>query len=233
MFECNFNDLSEGQIDGQTGWDVFDKIKDSSAFSVATEVGTTETIEDKALIVKASGETVRCVTDEPVRWLRKQTARIEFDFRVVVPSGKIDENKPVMVLLLGNSVLNEKGRWEMRLGVTTNGVWKLTAALPDEASQTIPVEKFNFTSGESTMISDWLHCVVEVQKLSASDSFKSSVCIQDKSGQTIGGVICSDIDKDKVTRAMWNLSRLHAGFLASTEIHGLTCVDNFMLTTDP
>ena len=73
--ECAFNDLSDGAVDGQPGWNVFDKVKNSSACSVASGVGTTEAAEDKALVVKKSSSSIRCVTDEAVRWLRKQTDR--------------------------------------------------------------------------------------------------------------------------------------------------------------
>ncbi len=232
-FECNFNNLAEGQIDGQPGWEVFDKVKDSSALSVATEVGTTEATQDKALIVKSSNESIRCITDEPIRWLRKQTASVEFDFRVVVPKGKVEENRSAMVLLLGNSVLNEKASWMVHLDATTNGTWQLIAALPDEASQSIPVEKLAFTEMESTLVSGWLHCIVSVEKLSAPDSFSSSVTLLDSAGETVASLTCSDSNKDKVTKAMWNLSRLHAGFMASKNLRGLSCIDNFQFTTEP
>ncbi len=231
-FECNFNRLLPGQVDGQPGWDVYDKGKDSSPFSVVTEVGITEESWDKALVVKESIVPLRCVTDRAVRWLRKQTFSVEFDFRVMVPMTKIVKDRPAMVLLVGNSVLNEGGRWEVRLSETTSGAWKLSAALPDEASIIVPYEKLQFTSRESTSISEWLHCKVEIHKLSAIDSFKSKVKITDRTGQTIAELECTDNKKDATTKAMWNTSRMHAGFYAAKEIHGLACIDDFRVGTD-
>ncbi len=231
--ECNFDQLSDGLIDGQPGWEIFDKVKDSSAFSVASEVGVTETAQDKALIVKASDHAIRCVTEKAVRWLRRETAKADFDFRIVVPRGSLDEDQPVMVFLFGNSVLGETARWEVRLQATTSGDWELWAALPDEASATFPADRLAFKPGTSTRVSDWLHCTVEVTKLPESDSFSSTVRITDKHGQSIASVTCTDTTKDPATMAIWNLSRLHAGFLAAKELPGLACIDNFVLSTAP
>jgi hypothetical protein len=231
--DCTFDHLADGWIDGQPGWTVFDKVKDSSAFMVAADIGAAETAGDKALIVKASDRSLRCVTEEAVRWLRMETARAEFDFRIVVPRRDFDENRPVMVFLLGNAVLSEKARWEVGFEALTNGAWKLSAALPDEASAVIPAERLVFKDGASSRVSEWLHCVVEVRKLSETDSFESAVHLTDRQGEPVASLRCTDTNRDPATMAIWNLSRLHAGFLAPKELKGMACIDNFSLSTAP
>ena len=37
--------------------------------------------------------------------------------------------------------------------------------------------------------------------------------------------------KDKVTKAMWNLPRVHAGFLVSREQQGLAVIDNLVVSS--
>jgi hypothetical protein len=230
---CNFNELSDGIIDGQPGWDVFEKGQDSSAFTVVSEVGTSEASNDRALVIKSTDDSIRCVTDEAVRWRRAQTVTIEFDLRVMLPQEEFLEDRPVMILLMGNSVLSETARWEIRLDAKPDGSWNLSAALPDKVSQLIPAEKIAFSRGKAAAATDWMHCVVEVEKRSRLDSFSASVKLQDKTGKTIARLICADDNKDRLTKTMWSLSRLHAGFLSSRDIHGLSCIDNFQISTTP
>ncbi len=233
LYECSFDDLSNGPVDGQQGWDVFDKVRDSSSCSVVSGVGVTEADSDKALVVKACGDSIRCVTDDSVRWLRGQTAAVEFDFRVVAPAEAHFDNRPLMVCLIGNKVLGENARWGISFNVTTNGDWMVSAALPDEVSSTVPSDRLAISKGDASILSDWLHCSVKVRKLSSADSFESSVVIRDRTGNTLVELQCSDRDKGEATRAMWNLSRLHAGFLAATDLGGLACIDNFSIAIVP
>lgn len=230
---CDFNGLAVGKIDGQNGWDVYEKTQDSSAFTVETDLGTTEETWDRALVVASSSVDIRCATDEPIRWARRQTLKIEYDFRLVIPKTGLEANRPVMTLYFGNPVLNEKTRWYVTLGTAELGGWVLKAAMPDESMQTISPDKLRFESGEKTHLSDWLHCVVEVEKKAELDQFSASVRILDRTGEKIVGTTCTDTNKDEVTKAMWSLSRIHAGFGSSPDMLGLVCVDNFRISSEP
>ncbi|MBN2163423.1 MAG: hypothetical protein JXR25_10755 [Pontiellaceae bacterium] len=230
---CDFNELSIGKIDGQEGWDVYEKVKDSASFSLVAGVGTTEEAIDHALVIKASKDSIRVVTDTPVRWLRRQTLSIEFDFRVAVPDSARSKPGPALSVMLGNTVLSENCRWQINLDPTTNSTWRLFAALPDPATVELPAEAMNFTRGDEVRISDWLHCRISILKQEDIDSFKSTVELFDRTGARITAIECSDSTKDQVTKSMWSLSRVHAGFMASDQMDGLICIDNFFLRTDP
>jgi hypothetical protein len=230
---CDFDSLAEGHIDGQSGWKLYEKVMDSPAFLVTDEVGVTEAAGDNALVVKPVNGSTRCVTDDPVRWLREQTAVIDFDFRLVVPAVKGGDNEPLLIFMLGNSMLSGNARWEVRIDSTANGDWMVHASIPNEVSAIIPCEKLERVHGGQSIVSDWLHCRVEVHKLPTADSFAASAKILDRSGNILADLTCSEPDKTPSARALWNLSRLHAGFLAAKDLRGLSCIDNFSLSTAP
>lgn len=223
--EQNFNDLANGPIEGQ-GWNIYDKVRDSSAFSVVSEVGTTEKQEDKALVIKASDKPIRCVADKPIRWISDRTLHIEFDFKLAIPPRSISGDTPAMIFYIGNPVLSKKARWAVHLDAIPDAGWKLTAALPDEASLDIPAKKLLVRSGSSVSISKWFHFVLEIRKKSLPDSFESKVIIMDESGKKVAELQCKDSNKDEVTKEMWNMPRLYTGFYAPNDLYGLVCIDN-------
>lgn len=228
--EHDFNQLYDGPIDGQRGWNVYDKMRDTSALSVVDELGTTEKPSDKALIVKASEEPIRCVIDKPIRWETGLTLFVEFDFRIAVPAMVVTKDTPAMIFYIGNPLLNEKSRWEVRLDAIADDAWKLTAAMPEEASQEIPAFKMLLRSDKTATVSDWFHCVVEIKKKSVPDTFKTDVRILDEKKKLVAEISCSGSNEDRVTKTMWNMSRLYAGFGAPSDLLGLACIDNLKMT---
>jgi hypothetical protein len=231
--EYDFNDFSDGPINGQAGWSVYDKVKDSSAFSVMNELGTSEEDGDRALVIQASETSIRCVTGEPVRWLPGQTLSVAFDFKLAIPSSTLIEDRPVLVFYMGNSVLNEKACWQVGLEATTNGDWRLSASLPDTSAQRVNRENFLVRSRTGASISDWHHFHLVVKKLPEPDSFESHVRILDAKGNVVASLECQDTNKDSVTKAMWNLTRVHAGFSAPNTLYGLVCIDHLeMVSSD-
>lgn len=230
--QYNFDDMVDGSIDGQSGWSVYEMGKDSSAFSVLAEVGTSEGTDDRALVVQSSDTPIRCVSGRPARWLSGQTLKVEFDFRIAVDPAKLVGNRPVMVFYLGNSLLNDKARWEARLEATPSGDWVLQASLPDTESERIFAERLMQRSNDSINVSDWFHFVMEIEKLNDMDSFRSTVKILDRNGITVTMVKCTDTNKDKVTMAMWNLSRLYVGFNSPSDQYGLACIDNLEIVAN-
>jgi hypothetical protein len=224
--EYDFNDFSDGPINGQAGWSVYDKVKDSSAFSVMNELGTSEEDGDRALVIQASETSIRCVTGEPVRWLPGQTLSVDFDFKLALDSSTLTEDRPVLVFYVGNSVLNEKACWQGGLEATTNGDWRLSASLPDTSTQRVNREDLLVRSKTGSSISDWYRFNLVIKKLSEPDSFESSVRILDAKGNVIASLECQDTNKDSVTKAMWNLTRMHAGFSAPKNLYGLVCIDH-------
>ncbi len=228
----DFNSLYNGPIDGQTGWNVYDKVRDSSALSVADELGTTEAVSDKALVVKASEEPIRCVIDRPIRWKTGLTLYTEFDFRVAIPSGKVAEATPAMIFYVGNPLLNEKGRWEMRLEATPNDAWMLTAAMPVKNRQEIPAFKLLVRSDDADSVSDWFHCIVEIKKMPVPDTFKTEIKIFDQSNRQIAELSCGGKGDSRVTKSMWNMTRLYAGFGAPRDLLGVACIDNLKMSYD-
>jgi len=229
----DFNSLYNGPIDGQLGWNVYDKIRDTSALSVVDELGTTEEVSDKALIIKASEKPIRCVIDKPVRWETGLTLYVEFDFRLTVPSRVVAQDTPAMVFYVGNPLLNEQARWEVRIDAKANDAWDLTAAMPVEAHQEIPAFKLLVRSDKEDAVSDWFHCVVEIKKMPVPDTFKTSVKITDQNNKLIAEVSCSGSSDDEVTKSMWNMTRLYAGFGAPSDLLGLACIDNLTMSYTP
>lgn len=224
--DIDFDDLKEAKVDGQNGWRVYDKVRDTSAILIASGVGTSGRGNDKALVVTASESSIRCATVSQIAWSRGQTLKLEFDFRLVVPEAISQKNSAVMTFLLGNSILAERSRWAVELASSTNGNWILSAALPDPAQVEIPGQALKFNPLDGMLVSQWMHCVVEIEKLSEQDSFDSSVRIQDSDQVEIASLVCDDTNKEGVTRAMWDLSRVSVGFLAASDNPGLLCIDH-------
>lgn len=227
--EYDFNAFSDGPINGQAGWSVYDQVKDSSAFSVMNELGTSEEDGDRALVVQSSETSIRCVTGEPVRWLPGQTLSVAFDFKLAIGSSTLIEDRPVLVFYLGNSVLNERACWQVGLEATTNGDWRLSASLPDTAAQRVNRENLLVRSTTGSSISDWCRFHLVVKKLSTPDSFESHVRILDAGGNVIASLECHDTNKDSMTKAMWNLTRVYAGFSAPNTLYGLVCIDDLAI----
>ena len=160
----SFNSFSDGLIEGQFGWNIYDKVKDSSAFTIIDELGTSEEAGDKALVIRASKEPIRCVTGEPVRWLPGRTLTMEFDFKVAIDPSEQALDKPVLTVMVGNSLLSKKTRWALALDATADGDWRLSGGFPDTSSKNIYAENFLIRSTKAVSVSEWYHLVLVVKK---------------------------------------------------------------------
>jgi len=226
----NFNDFADGPIEGQMEWNVYDMVPDSSALSIMDVLGTSEEDGDKALVIQASKTPIRCVTGEPVRWLPGRTLSMEFDFKLAVDPKELMMPKPVMTVMMGNSLLSEKARWELRLEASPSGDWVLIGAMPDGSSKRIYGENFLIRSEKDLSISQWYHFRMTSFKSKDADSFKTHVEITGaESGELVADIGFTDNNKDKVAQAMWNTSRAHVGFFAGNNQVGLVCVDNLVV----
>lgn len=224
--EYDFTDYVEKPVEGQHGWNVYPKVKDSSAITIVDEVGTTEVVGDKGLVVMPAASEIRCVCGDSVRWMPGKTLNLEFDFKVAITPDEPFSTRPVMNVFVGNSLLSEKARWGVRLEALPNGDWQLAGSLPDSASKKIYAENFMLRLGNEVAVSEWFRFVLVVKKLETPDAFESQAEIKDAAGNTITSLTFTDTNKDKVTAAMWNLSRLHVGFGAAVDQYGLANIDN-------
>lgn len=228
----SFNDFSDGPIDGQMEWNVYDMVPDSSALSIMDVLGTSEADGDKALVISASKTPLRCVTGEPVRWLPGRTLTMEFDFKVAVDPKELVMPKPVMTVMMGNSLLSEKARWELKLETSPNGDWVLIGAMPDGSSKRIYGENFLIRSDKDVSISQWYRFKLTSWKSTDPDSFKTRLEITGAdTGELIAELDFSDNNKDKVAQAMWNTTRAHVGFFAAKDQIGLVCIDNLNVSS--
>ncbi|MDF7825156.1 hypothetical protein P4B35_14125 [Pontiellaceae bacterium B12227] len=228
----NFNDFAVGPIEGQMEWNIYDKVKDSSALSIMDVLGTSEDDGDKALVVRASKTPIRCVTGEPVRWLPGRTLTVDFDFKVAVEPIEISMPKPVMTLMFGNSLLSEKARWSIQLEATPTGDWVLIGAMPDGSSKRLYGENFLIRSDSDVSISQWYKFKLVSRKLTEPDSFETTVEISGaETDELLAEIRFTDNKKDKVTQSMWNTSRAHVGFYAPNDQLGLVCIDNLVISS--
>jgi hypothetical protein len=229
--ECDFNNFATGPIGGQHGWNVYEMVKDSSALSILDEVGTRGEASDKALVLQMADSELRCVTGEPVRWLPGHTLTVEFDFRMGITADEPIRNKPVLSLLIGNSLLSEKARWGVVLETQPNGDWRLAGAMPDSASSIIYGENFLVRPRKDVALSDWYQFTLVAVKKNDPDAFSAKVEIRDTAGKAISSLEFGCTTKDKVSKAMWNLPRVNAGFMVSPDQHGLAVVDNLVVSS--
>ncbi len=228
----DFNQFSDGPIEGQFDWNVYDKVKDSSALSIMDQLGTVEMEGDKALVIRAAPTEVHCVTGEYVRWLPGRTLIMEFDFKVAVDPVELTRVKPVMTVLIGNSLLSKKASFELHLQATPDGDWRLSGAMPDVASKVIYAENFLIRSDKDVSISEWHKIVLVVKKLSEPDSFETSVELKHAlTGDMLATLEFTDFKKDKVTAEVWNTARAHVGFSAPLDQLGIVCIDNLKVTS--
>ncbi|VGO16600.1 hypothetical protein PDESU_05191 [Pontiella desulfatans] len=229
--EYDFNDFDDGPIDGQQEWNVYNKVKDSSPLSVMDVVGAHGVAGDKALVLQKSDTPIRCVTGEPVRWLPGSTLTVEFDFRLGQTATEPTRDLPVLEFMIGNSLLSEKARWGITLQTLPSGDWKLSGAMPDEASTKIYGENLLIRPASDVLLSDWFKFKLVVKKLEEPDRFDASVEIVDTKGKTLATLKFASKGKDKVTKAMWNLPRVNAGFHVSRDQQGLAVIDNLVIST--
>ncbi|MEE9368951.1 MAG: hypothetical protein V3V05_08805, partial [Pontiella sp.] len=186
---------------------------------------------DNALVVRASAESIRCVTGEPARWLPGKMMTMQFDFKVAVDPVDIVNDRPVMSVMVGNSLLSEKVSWTVVLEATPGGDWRLSGAMPDAASKKIYSENFLIRSDEVVSISEWHQLVLVIKKRSEPDSFESTVkLINPVSREVIAELVFTDINKDKVTKSMWNTTRAHVGFSGRKDQLGLAVIDNLKIS---
>ena len=193
-------------------------------------MGATEAGGDHGLVVLPADLKMRCVAGEALRWMPGNTLTMEFDFKVVVPAEELFSARPVLSVLVGNSLLSARSRWNVRLEALPNGDWQLAGALPDKASKKVYAENFLIRQADNFSISEWFKFVLVVEKLSDPDAFKSWAEIKNASGDSIAKVEFADTTKDNLTAAMWNLSRLHIGFGAEKNQYGLSDIDNIKVS---
>lgn len=228
----DFNSYADGPIEGQFEWNIYDKVKDSSALSIMDVLGTTDCEGDKALVVRASPTPIRCVTGEPSRWLPGFTLTVDFDFKVAVDPVELSMPKPVMTFMFGNSLLSEKARWQVRLDASPSGDWVLMGAMPDGSSKRIYGENFMIRTDSGVSISQWYKFKLVSKKLTEPDSFETSIeIISALTGELVAEMQFTDEKKDKVAKTMWNTSRAHVGFFAAKDQLGLACIDNLVITS--
>jgi len=228
----NFDDFTDGPISGQMEWNVYDKVPDTAALSIMDKLGTSEADGDKALVIQASKTPIRCVTGEPARWLPGYTVTMDFDFKVAVDPRDLAMPRPVMTVMIGNSLLSPKARWEIKLEASPSGDWVLIGAMPDGSSKRVYGENFLIRSNKDVSISQWYKFRLIAKKLTDPDSFETRVeVLGAESGELIADISFSDNNKDDIAQEMWNTSRAHVGFQAPREQVGLVCIDNLTVTS--
>jgi len=232
MLKYNFNNFEDGPIDGQFEWNVYNKVKDSSALSIMNELGTSEVNGDKALVIKTPDVPIRCVTGEPIRWLPGKTLTMEFDYKIAVEAADLVNNKPVLTVMVGNSLLSEKSSFAVRLEATPAGDWLLDGNFPDKGSKKIYGENYLIRSNTDVSISDWFRFTLVVKKLSEPDCFDASIEIRHpQTNKILTAMRFTDDSKDKISKSMWNAARVHVGFMAPADQYGLVCIDNLKVSS--
>ncbi|WP_372846631.1 hypothetical protein [Pontiella sp.] len=229
--EYDFNGFADGPIDGQQGWDVYNKVQDSSAMSIMDEVGAQGVPGDKALVLQTSETAIRCVSGEPVRWLPGTTLTAEFDFKLGVDAAYPTRNMPIMEFVFGNSFLSEKARWSIVLEAMPGGDWNLTSSMPGSAPVRIYGENLLVRPASDVALSEWFVFKLVVKKLSTPAAFETRAQICDTKGKVLATLAFATEGKDKVTQSMWSLPRVHAGFHVHREIQGLAVVDNLRFSS--
>ena len=224
----DFNDFSEGLINGQQKWKTLRKTPGEAAVSVFDELGPSGAIGDKALVIQLSDEVSRVVNPDGLRWMPGQTLMMDFDFRIGITSQELAANKPVLTVFIGNAYLSQKARWEIRLEAAPDGTWTLGGGLPDwkEMSGIVAESVLERPNSESGAISSWMHFSVITTKLDAPDSFESIVEIRNARDEVIAQLNFFDTLSDNQTAAVWDLSRVYFGFNAPRRQLGLVCIDN-------
>lgn len=229
----DFNDFSEGLINGQNGWNVLRKSPGTAAVSIFDELGPTGEIGDKALVIQLSDEVSRVVAADGVRWMPGQTWILDFDFRIGITSQQLAANKPVLTVFIGDAYLSEKARWEIRLEAAPDGTWVLGGGLPDwqEVDGIVAETVLERPEEEDAAISEWMHFTVVSRKLTVPDSFESLVEIRNNAGELIAQLEFNDTLSDTQTMAIWDLSRVYCGFNAPRRQLGLVCIDNIEINS--
>jgi hypothetical protein len=224
----DFNDFSEGLINGQNSWKTLRKTPGEAAVSIYDELGPSGAIGDKALVIQLSDEVSRVVNPDGLRWMPGQTLIMDFDFRIGITSQELAANKPVLTVFIGNAYLSQKARWEIRLEAAPDGTWTLGGGLPDwkEMSGIVAESVLERPDTESAAISAWMHFSVITTKLDTPDSFESIVEIRNDRDEIIAQLNFFDTLSDKQTAAVWDLSRVYFGFNAPRRQLGLVCIDN-------
>jgi len=226
----DFNNFKEGPIEGQHEWNVYDMVKDSSGLSVMDGVGTRGVPGDKALVLQQSDESIRCVTGEPLRWLPGRTLKAEFDFRLGAAAGNPRLNAPVMTFMVGNPLLSEKARWQVGIEMRPDGDWQFTGAMPDKADARVYGENLLIRSDSGVSLSEWFRFKLVVKKLAEPDAFETRAEISDTQGKVVKTLKFGSETKDKITKAMWSLPRVHVGFRVNRSQQGIAVIDNLSLT---
>jgi hypothetical protein len=224
----DFNDFSEGLLNGQNNWKTLRKTPGEAAVSVYDELGPSGEIGDKALVIQLSDEVSSVVNPDGLRWMPGQTLMVNFDFRIGITSQELAANKPVLTVFIGNAYLSQKARWEIRLEAAPDGTWTLGGGLPDwkEVNGIVAESVLERPDADSSAISEWLHFSVITTKLDSPDSFESIVEIRNDHDEIIAQLNFFDTLNDKQTAAVWDLSRVHFGFNAPRRQLGLVCIDN-------
>lgn len=229
----DFNDFSEGPVNGQNGWKILRKTPGSAAVSVFDELGPTEGIGDKALVIQLSDEVSRVVASDGLRWMPGQTWSMDFDFRIGITAQELAASKPVLTVFIGNAYLSEKTRWEIQLEAEPDGTWTLGGGLPNwqEMDGIVAETVLERPEDDDTAISKWMHFTVVIKKMDEPDSFESYVEIRNSYDEVIAHLDFNDTANIKQMTAMWDLSRVYCGFNAPRRQLGLACIDNIEISS--
>lgn len=229
----DFNDFSDGLVNGQNGWKSFRKTPGNAAVSIFDELGPTAQSGDKAMVIQLSDDVSRVVNSDGMRWMPGQTLSIDFDFRIGITGQELAGNKPVLTLFLGNAYLSEDARWEIRLEAAPDGTWTMAGGLPNwqEVNGIVAETVLERPDGDSAAVSSWMHFTVITTKLDTPDSFESIVEIRNSADEVVAQMTFLDTLSDKQTTAMWDLSRVYCGFNAPRRQLGLVCIDNLEITS--
>ncbi len=225
---CEFNDYSDGLVEGQKGWNVWNKVPDPSAFSIVNGLGATGQAGDRAMVIQPSQIPLKVVGPEPVRWMPGEACELEFYFKVGVVPGEFAYDKRVMTVLLGNALMTEKACWEVHLLVAPDGSWKLSGGMPgeSEAGGVSPDAILDRRKVQGVAVSNWFRFKLVAKKLTDPDTFATRVEVYDLNSKLITSLEFPKTAEKAKTAGMWNLSRVSYGFLSANHYHGLSCIDN-------
>lgn len=224
----DFNDYSDGLINGQNGWRTFRKTPGDAAVSIFDQLGATSMAGDKAMVIQLSDDVSRVVSSNGLRWMPGQTISMDFDFRIGITGQELAGNKPVLTVFLGNAYMSENARWEVRLEAAPDGTWTMAGGLPKwrQINGIEAVDVLQRPAQECAAVSGWMHFSIISTKLETPDTFESIVEIRNSGDKVIARMSFTDTLNDKATATIWDMSRIYCGFNAPRRQLGLVCIDN-------
>ncbi|QBG48925.1 hypothetical protein EGM51_16515 [Verrucomicrobia bacterium S94] len=232
--ECTFNGYDEGPLHQQQGWWVDRKDIGTKNFIVMDQLGITQTIGDKALIISGSENFMKITRKKNmVTWKPDDTAVFELDFQFGLNGGNVDKPKNGLSMLFGDPKFRTESRWLLNIGINPDGKWMIRGNAPHwENLPPLPPETFVARPEEGmSAVSPWFHLKFTTKKEKARGIFRSNLLITDADGNTVLNHDFKDapIEGDKGT--LWDLETFSFAFSAKDDINGLVCIDNVNLTS--